>query len=69
LATEKYKPVEIIDWYLKLARIAEGYTSFEHPRVSPVEREDRNDYLRSSAMTPSESLISPQAKSSTASWN
>jgi hypothetical protein len=39
-----YKPAEIIDWYLKLARVAEGYIGYEHPRVSPVEREDRNDY-------------------------
>jgi hypothetical protein len=40
----KYKPTEIIDWCVKLARIAEGYIPFEHPRVSPVERENRNDY-------------------------
>jgi hypothetical protein len=44
LAGGKYKPAEIVDWCVKLARIAEGYTSFEHPRVSPVEREDRDDY-------------------------
>jgi hypothetical protein len=43
-ATEKYDPDELIDWYMKLARVAEGYVAFEHPRVSPVEREDRNDY-------------------------
>lgn len=29
---------------MKLARVAEGYISYEHPRVSPIEREDRNDY-------------------------
>jgi hypothetical protein len=40
----KYKPSELVDWYVKLARVAEGYISYEHPRVSPVEREDRNDY-------------------------
>jgi hypothetical protein len=44
LAAGKYKPTELIDWCLKLARVAEGYISFEHPRVSPIEREDRNDY-------------------------
>jgi hypothetical protein len=44
LAGGKYKPAEIIDWSVKLARIAEGYISFEHPRVRPVEREDRDDY-------------------------
>jgi hypothetical protein len=44
LASNKYEPAELIDWYMKLARIAEGYVSYEHPRVSPVEREDRNDY-------------------------
>jgi hypothetical protein len=40
----KYDPAQLIDWYVKLARVAEGYISYEHPRVSPVEREDRNDY-------------------------
>jgi hypothetical protein len=44
LAEKKYDPAELVDWYIKLGRIAEGYTSFEHPRVSPIEREDRNDY-------------------------
>jgi hypothetical protein len=44
LASERYKPAELIDWYLKLARVAEGYISFEHARVSPIERDDRNDY-------------------------
>jgi hypothetical protein len=44
VASGKYKSAEIIDWYVKLARIAEGYISYEHPRVSPIEREDRNDY-------------------------
>jgi hypothetical protein len=29
---------------VKLARIAEGYVAFEHPRVRQVEREDRDDY-------------------------
>jgi hypothetical protein len=42
-AAEKYDPTELIDWYMKLARVAEGYVSFEHPRIGPVEREDRND--------------------------
>jgi hypothetical protein len=40
----KYNPAEIIDWCVKLARIAEGYIAFEHPRVSPIEPPDRNDY-------------------------
>jgi hypothetical protein len=44
LAKPKYEPAEIIDWYLKLARVADGYAAFEHPRVSPVERDDRHDY-------------------------
>jgi hypothetical protein len=44
LDVKKYDPRELVDWYIKLARIAEGYISFENPRVSPVEREDRNDY-------------------------
>jgi hypothetical protein len=44
LAEAPYKPTELIDWCLKLARVAEGHISFEHPRVSPIEREDRNDY-------------------------
>jgi hypothetical protein len=44
LTSANYKPAELIDWYLKLARIAEGYIGYEHPRVSPVEREDRGDY-------------------------
>jgi hypothetical protein len=44
LALGKYKATEIIDWCVKLAPIAEGYISFEHPRVSPVEHTDRNDY-------------------------
>jgi hypothetical protein len=44
LATEKYKPAEVVDWYVKLGRIVEGYISYEHPRVSPVERDDRHDY-------------------------
>jgi hypothetical protein len=44
VAAGKYDPAELIDWYLKLARVAEGYIGFEHPRVSPIEREDRNDY-------------------------
>jgi hypothetical protein len=39
-----YKPREVIDWCVKLARIAEGYIAYEHPRVSPVEPPDRNDY-------------------------
>jgi hypothetical protein len=43
-AAEKYKPAELVDWYVKLTRVAEGYISYEHPRVSPVEREDRKDY-------------------------
>jgi hypothetical protein len=43
LAGEKYEPAELIDWYLKLARVAEGYVAFEHPRVSPIERADRDD--------------------------
>jgi hypothetical protein len=43
LAAKRYNPAELIDWYMKLARIAEGYVSFEYPRVSPIEREDRND--------------------------
>jgi hypothetical protein len=40
----KYNPAEIIDWCVKLARIAEGYIAFERPRVSPIEPPDRNDY-------------------------
>jgi hypothetical protein len=40
----KYDPDAVVDWCVKLARIAEGYISFEHPRVSPVEHTDRNDY-------------------------
>jgi hypothetical protein len=44
LAGGKHKPAEIIDWAVKLARIAEGYVAFEHPRVRPVEREDCDDY-------------------------
>jgi hypothetical protein len=43
LAVKRYNPAELIDWYMKLARIAEGYVSFEYPRMSPIEREDRND--------------------------
>jgi hypothetical protein len=44
LAGGKYKPAEIIDWCVKLARIAEGYVAFEHPRLMPIEPEDRDDY-------------------------
>jgi hypothetical protein len=33
----EYDPVVAIDWCMKLARIAEGYIAFEHPRVSPIE--------------------------------
>jgi hypothetical protein len=44
LAGRKYDPAVAIDWCMKLARIAEGYIAFEHPRVSPVEPSDRNDY-------------------------
>jgi hypothetical protein len=43
LDARKYDPDAVVDWCVKLARIAEGCTSFEHPRVSPIEREDRND--------------------------
>jgi hypothetical protein len=43
LDARKYDPDAVVDWCVKLARIAEAYTSFEHPRVSPIEREDRND--------------------------
>jgi hypothetical protein len=39
-----YDPAVAIDWCVKLARIAEGYIAFEHPRVSPIEPPDRNDY-------------------------
>ena len=35
---------EAIDWCMKLARIAEGYIAYEHPRVSAIEPPDRNDY-------------------------
>jgi hypothetical protein len=44
LAAPKYDPAEIVDWYVKLARIADAYAVFEHPRISPVEHTDRNDY-------------------------
>jgi hypothetical protein len=44
LAGGKYMPAEIIDWAVKLARIAEGYVAFEHPRLRPIEPEDRDDY-------------------------
>ena len=40
----EYDPVVAIDWCMKLARIAEGYIAYEHPRVSPIESRDRNDY-------------------------
>jgi hypothetical protein len=29
---------------VKLARIAESYVGYEHPRVGPIEPPDRNDY-------------------------
>ena len=44
LAGGQYKPAELVDWSVKLARIAEGYIAFERPRVSPIEPPDRNDY-------------------------
>jgi hypothetical protein len=42
LDARKYDPDAVVDWCVKLARIAEGYTSFEHPRLRPIEREDRD---------------------------
>ena len=44
LAGGQYKPAELVDWSVKLARIAEGYIAYEYPRVSPIESRDRNDY-------------------------
>jgi hypothetical protein len=44
LATKGYDPAIVVDWCVKLSRIAEGYVGYEHPRVSPVEPPDRNDY-------------------------
>jgi hypothetical protein len=44
LSGGEYDPVVAIDWCMKLARIAEGYIAYEHPRVSAIEPPDRNDY-------------------------
>jgi hypothetical protein len=44
IAEGKYDPEVLIDWCMKLGRLAESYISFEHPRGRPVEREDRDDY-------------------------
>jgi hypothetical protein len=44
LTAGEYDPVVAIDWCMKLARIAEGYIAYEHPRVSPIESRDRSDY-------------------------
>jgi hypothetical protein len=40
----EYDPAIVVDWCMKLARIAEGYVGYEHPRVSPIEPPDPNDY-------------------------
>jgi hypothetical protein len=40
----RYDPRLIVDWSVKLARIIESYIGYEHPRVSPIERDDRHDY-------------------------
>ena len=44
LAGGEYDPAVAVDWCVKLARIAEGYIAYEHPRVSAIEPPDRNDY-------------------------
>jgi hypothetical protein len=31
----------LVDWSVKLARIAEGYIAYEYPRVSPIEPRDQ----------------------------
>ena len=43
-AAPKYDPRLIVDWSVKLARIIESYIGYEHPRVSPIERDERHDY-------------------------
>ena len=44
IAEGKYDPEVLIDWCMKLGRLAEGYIRFEHPTVSPVEPQARDDY-------------------------
>jgi len=46
LTAGEYDPVVAIDWCMKLARIAEGYIAYEHPRVSPIESRDRSELQR-----------------------
>jgi hypothetical protein len=40
-AAEEYDPEVLVDWAVKLARIIDSYIGYEHPRVSPIERDDR----------------------------
>jgi hypothetical protein len=40
----KYKPGEVIEWCVKLGRIAEAYIGYEYPRITPIEAPDRGDY-------------------------
>ena len=44
LAAGGYDPEVIVDWSVKLGRIAEGYIGYEYPRVSPIESRERNEY-------------------------
>ena len=44
LASERYDPVVLVDWSVKLGRLAEGYIGYEYPRISPLEPKDRNEY-------------------------
>jgi len=44
IASGEYDPNVLIDWCLKLGRLAETYIRFEHPTVSPVEPQARDDY-------------------------
>jgi hypothetical protein len=44
LAAGKYDPKVLVDWSVKLGRLAEGYIGYEYPRISPLEPKDRNEY-------------------------
>jgi hypothetical protein len=58
LTSGSYDPAVAIDWCVKLARIAEGYVAFEHPRVSPIEPPDRNDYnVQGRPLTPQRGAV------------
>ena len=44
LTAGKYDPAVLVDWSVKLGRLAEGYIGYEYPRISPLEAPSRNDY-------------------------